>query len=188
MPFVPFYHFFPELAERETRSAFFPDYDDELPAGRYTLHEMYCDERACDCRRVFFMVMGEDHPRPLAYISYGWESADFYRQWMGFGDEEVFEELQGPALNPTSPQSRFAPALLEFTGDVLLADPAYVERLARHYRLVREAVDGPQGPARQWHLPHQLQPPPARDMAARRQKLREFQARKSQKKRRKPAR
>jgi len=43
-------------------------------------------------------------------------------------------------LNSLSPQSRLAPTLLQLAGDVLLTDPAYVERIKRHYQLFREKI------------------------------------------------
>jgi hypothetical protein len=49
--------------------------------------------------------------------------------------------MQGPILNPGSPQSELAPALLEKVREVLLPDPAYIAHLKRHYRMFKEKVD-----------------------------------------------
>jgi hypothetical protein len=142
MPFVPFHDFFPDLAERETRSVNLLEEADGLSAGDYALMEMYCDERRCDCRRVFFMVVSRTKQKPLAYISFGWESADYYAKWMKGADPQTLREAVGVALNRLSPQSKYAPRLLELVRDVVLRDPAYVERLKTHYQMVRREVDG----------------------------------------------
>ena len=71
MPFIPFHEAFPDLAAQETRtittlaSAY-------LPAGSYTLIEMYCDEPHCDCRRVFLGAV-------LQHLT----DRNGYRLWMG---------------------------------------------------------------------------------------------------------
>ncbi len=142
MPYELFYNFYPDLAERETRTLILPQPRGGLPADAYGLLEMYCNEPGCDCRRVFFMVVGERHEEPLAYVAYGWESREFYARWMHSDAPEDIAELQGPILNLASPQSKYAPALLRLIESVLLANPAYIERLKRHYRMVRDVVDG----------------------------------------------
>lgn len=137
MPFTMLRSYFPELAEEETRS-FTVLNDERIPPGSYGLIESYCDEPDCDCRRVFLLVFSSHSKRMEAVISYGWESAKFYAQWMGTEDAELIEELRGPVLNRLSPQSPLAPAILETVRDVILQDQAYVERLKRHYRLFRD--------------------------------------------------
>jgi len=49
--------------------------------------------------------------------------------------------MQGPVLYPLSPQSEYAPVLLQTFETVILKDPQYIERLKRHYAMFREAVD-----------------------------------------------
>lgn len=176
MPFVPFHEFYPELAIRETRSLNLSEPTLGLPAGSYGMIELYCNEPGCDCRRVFFSVVTPHSPRPLACISYGWESADFYQGWGGFITREMAEEMARPSLDMAGRQSELAPALLRFVKEVLLADPAYIERLKRHNQMVREVVDGKksrQGGPR-------LDSPQRKRIAA--EKLRDLKARRSQKK------
>jgi hypothetical protein len=180
MPFAPFSDFYLDLAKREIRTATVCEGDDVLPADTYAFFEMYCDEPGCDCRRVFFTVISERLRKPLAVVAYGWESLDFYRRWMKGAPVDP-KLLQGPILDPGSPQSKYAPALLSLIDDVVLADPAYVERLKRHYRMVRDVVDR--------NAPRGSVPVPDRrlDAAERKRilaaKMRELQARRSQKKR-----
>ncbi|MFZ5909984.1 MAG: hypothetical protein ACOYYU_08215 [Chloroflexota bacterium] len=141
MPYTSFHLHFREIAEKETRMMTIIREDDVIPKGSYGLLEMYCDDPGCDCRRVFFEVYDWERRTSLAYIAYGWESADFYRKWWKGNDSNVIRELQGPILNDGSPQSKYAPAFLRLVKDVVLSDPAYVERLKRHYQIFKEKVD-----------------------------------------------
>lgn len=147
MPFGHFNEVFPDIGPEETRVAFLSRGDSELPADGYAFLEMYCDEPGCDCRRVFFMVCSETTGKPLAVIAWGWESLKFYRKWASFDpDPELVRELKGPVLNMGSPQSVYAPALLDLCTNVVLRDPQYVERIKRHYAMFRQKIDHPNRP------------------------------------------
>ena len=63
MPFQLFHDLFPAIAEAETRSiTVFEDQSTTgLPKGHYAFCEMFCNERDCDCRRVFFYVVSWAH-------------------------------------------------------------------------------------------------------------------------------
>lgn len=105
--------------------------------------ELFCDEKACDCRRVFVQVFSDEAGvrQPRATLSWGWEPDTFYRKWAGFRlDAADLEELRGPGLVRFAPQSEESAAILA-RFKTLLADKAYAQRLIRHYRLFREAVD-----------------------------------------------
>ena len=146
MPFIMFYELFPEMAKRETRSlTVLPGKRGEIPAGHYGFLDMYCDEPGCDCRRVFLMVLSSPVQRTEAVIAWGWEDESFYRKWSHDDDlpSEQLEALKGPCLNMGSPETELAPALLDFVRNVLLTDPAYVERIKRHYRMFREKIETP---------------------------------------------
>ncbi|MBE0536526.1 MAG: hypothetical protein IH624_12745, partial [Phycisphaerae bacterium] len=114
---------------------------DGLPAGEYALCEMFCDERGCDCRRVFLCVVCQGRPGMEAVIAYGWEDAAFYAEWLHDGDPEMVAELQGPVLNMGSPAAPWAPILLELVKRFALGDAAYVERIKRHYLMFRDKVE-----------------------------------------------
>ena len=135
MPYAFFLKQFPEIAERETRMVTILERSSlGLPPGQYSLVEMYCDELGCDCRRVFFYVISslkEDVEDAEAVVAYGWEDAEFYARWMKGDNPDVIQQLQGPILNMSSPQSDLAPAILEMIEDVVLQDSAYVERIKR---------------------------------------------------------
>ena len=142
MPYAPFHDYFPELAEEETRS--FTVFDDaRMPAGSYGLIESFCNKRGCDCRRVFFSVISSRSRQIEAVIAYGWESIEFYAQWMGDDELDMIRDMQGPILNPLSPQSHHAPAILEMVRDVVLQDTAYVDRVKAHYEMFRDQIDRP---------------------------------------------
>jgi len=143
MPFVPFHEFFPEVAKRETRSiTVFHGSEWGVPAGEYGFIELYCDERKCDCRRVFFTVVSPAFRKPVAVISYGWEDPAYYARWMGGFDPLMAEEAAGATLAHFGAQSDLAPPILRLVRDLVLQDEAYVERLKKHYAMVRRYVDG----------------------------------------------
>ncbi len=48
--------------------------------------------------------------------------------------------MKGPILNGMSEQSLLAPAILKFIDQVILADPDYVERLKRHYKIFKQIL------------------------------------------------
>lgn len=136
-----FHASFPELAATETRTATIKG-SAHLPDGEYGFFEAYCDDPACDCRRVIITVYRSDDIETIqATISYGWESLKFYERWMG--NSKFARQMQGPVLEPFGEQTALAPALLELFTD-MIRDEAYVQRLQRHYGLVK----GTQRPAR----------------------------------------
>jgi len=144
MSFQLFHDLFPELAERETRTAtVIRDWPMGLPPGEYGFLEMFCNEPGCDCRRVFFYVMSPSTGRAVeAVIAWGWETSGFYARWLKDDHPQMLADLKGPVLNRGSPRTALAPDLLELCRNVLLRDPAYVERIKRHYALFREKIDG----------------------------------------------
>jgi hypothetical protein len=141
MAYRPLYELLPDLAKRESRMfVVAPGGHERLPTGSYTLIEMYCDERNCDCRRVFLYVQSSFRPGPEAVVAWGWESRDFYAKWMGDRDERVLDAVQGPALNLGSPETELATPLLDLVRRLLSVDAEYVVRIREHYRLFRERL------------------------------------------------
>jgi hypothetical protein len=140
MPYEPFYERFGDLAWKETRSITIFNHP-KLPADDYGLIEAYCNDENCDCRRVFFNVVSQKRKEIVAVIAYGWESKEFYAKWFRRNDPKIIRQMRGPILNPGSPQSELAPALLKMVRDMVLKDPEYIARLKRHYQLFKEKVD-----------------------------------------------
>lgn len=142
MPYVCFHDYFPEIAERETRTVTVPSSSPfDLPPADYGLLEMYCDEPGCDCRRVFFYVVSSRSRSEEAVVAYGWEPAQFYAKWAHEDDPDVVHQLQGPILNLASQQSEHAPEILRLIKEFVLQDLEYVKRLKAHYHLFRQHVD-----------------------------------------------
>jgi hypothetical protein len=53
---------FPDVAARETRVLTSLYTQDGIPAGSFGFLELYCDDPACDCRRVLLQVRAEHQP------------------------------------------------------------------------------------------------------------------------------
>jgi hypothetical protein len=133
---------FPDIAEKETRHITVTGGGHTgPPKGIYVFHEMFCREKGCDCRRVFFYVTFGARHKLEAVVCYGWESKDFYRRWYKDSDLDAINELKGPSLNLGSPQSEYAPAILDLVENVLINDRDYIDRIKRHYNMFKEDVD-----------------------------------------------
>jgi hypothetical protein len=141
VPYVPFATRFPELAREETRSI--RTFEEGVETRAYLFTEMFCDERGCDCRRVFIWVLSDEHgaSQPRATIAWGWEPDSFYRTWAKFPlDDADLNDLRGPALPRLTEQSDEAPQLLD-RFRTLLEDESYASRIVRHYQMFRERVE-----------------------------------------------
>jgi hypothetical protein len=142
MSYAPFHEYCPEIAERETRSiTILENAQFKLPPADYGFVEMFCNEPGCDCRRVMLNVFSSIDEKPKAVIAYGWEKKRFYVKWFRNTDPTVIKDLMGPVLNKMSPQSDLAPELLILFKKVLLKDKSYMDRVKRHYSMMREKVD-----------------------------------------------
>jgi hypothetical protein len=135
-----FYHRFPKIAERETRTlnvlgndARFP-----LPENAYGFTEFYCNEKSCDCRRVMIRVITPDSKESLATINMGFDSD---------------QPEAGPFLDPLSPQSPYADTLMQYFLDEVNNDHAYLTRLQRHYVMFKEMLEGHQYRGRPFEAP-----------------------------------
>jgi hypothetical protein len=114
--------------------------DGPLPAGDYGFLEHYCNDPQCDCRRVLLRVTSAEPPHTvLATINYGWEKSEFYTRRM-HGDKQAGQDITAASLDPLHSQSKYAGYLLTFFQQEMITDPAYVARLARHYKLFKHDV------------------------------------------------
>ena len=57
-------------------------------------------------------------PKVEAVVARGWETPEFYANWIKGDDSEIVSELVGTILNPGSPRSELAPAILEVVRDI----------------------------------------------------------------------
>ncbi|HEX4792382.1 MAG TPA: hypothetical protein VH370_01235 [Humisphaera sp.] len=143
MGMMRFALFFPELAIEETRCvttspAMMEGSRVVLPADDYGLDEWYCVDPDCDCRRVLFNILAGPAQTHVATISHGFEPPDDSIQ----PPEQTF-------LDEFNKQSQWSAALLAVVEGVVLADPAYCQRLERHYHLVKAAVKDPAHPCQE---------------------------------------
>ena len=133
---------FRRVAAEETRVIHVVERGD-IPLGEYGFLEFFCPDPACDCRRGTLRVTTPDG-RAWASISFGWETARFYRRWAHNSNDA--DEMAGASLDPLNHQSKFAEWFLSFFREMVQTDRKYVERLKRHYRmfknLPREKIGG----------------------------------------------
>jgi len=131
----PLYNRLPELAEKETRTAFVMP-GEKLPAGMYSMFESFCNDKKCDCRRVFINV--EHNGKILATIGYGWETNKFYKEWLG--DDELVKHMKGPVLELTGAHTNMSNDLLEFFEETMLMDITFLNRLESHYEAFKKSL------------------------------------------------
>lgn len=144
MIFRRFMDFFPEVAEKETRRLMLRN-DPQIPDGEYAFIESFCEDKDCDCRRVYFIVLQIDltyEPIYAATISYGWEDLNFYLSWSPYLPSNMATELKGPILEPLQEQSQYAQRFLELFESMFLSDPDYIDRIKRHYTLFKAKLGG----------------------------------------------
>lgn len=140
MAYEMFHRLFPEVAKRETRSAAVFGRDD-LPDAEYGFIEMYCTDPKCDCRRAIIKVISEQAPGiEIATLNYGWDTEQFYARFLG--DGAFAKDAAGVSVEWSSEQSDFVYGAKKLFEEVLL-DPDYVERLKRHYAMVKGRVANP---------------------------------------------
>ena len=135
MFYQAFHDKFPAIAEKETRCISITNEEDGLPKGEYFLLDSYCNDPKCDCRRVFINVLYKD--KILATIGYGWESLEFYENWMG----EPAPDMKGPILELTGPHTEYSETILKLFKEVVLKDSAYIERIKTHYKMFKKKTD-----------------------------------------------
>lgn len=128
MRLIPFIDVAGQRAFEELQTVFVPA-GGAVPSGPYAFLEQYCVDPECDCQRVLISAIRHDAPQTtLATLSYEWEH--------GGAREHEFAIL---TLEPSAAQSTHAPALLELFRKLVKSEPAYVERLRRHYVEARSA-------------------------------------------------
>ena len=138
MSMSPFTSRFRELGMKETRVVIFPD-EDRSDEGKI-------------CLRGATIVMTKP---ATAVASFSRSSMSLIRaaSWRpsitvgrapvtmpgGWVREDASRDMAGASLDPMLPQSVHSQFFLELFNDVVLRDPAYVERLKRHYAMFKAA-------------------------------------------------
>ena len=134
MAMVPFFEAAGDRALAETRSITVIE-DDLVPRDDYAFMEFYCDDPACDCRRVIFQVWRKSTGNKVwATITYGWDTPEYYAKWSHCGLGSEAREMAGSTLEQISPQMKLSGGLLRIFRELLQSDPEYVARLKRHYQ------------------------------------------------------
>lgn len=137
--YLAFHARFPDIGMTEYRTVKRLDGEDVVEDILFM--EMYCEEPACDCRRTLVRALSSRGGRELATLTFGWEPEAFYRTWASWELTELqLRDLKGPAIQLLQYQSERADEMLEYF-EMILSDPAYVERVKRHYRMFRDQVD-----------------------------------------------
>ena len=125
---------FPDLADRECRTVR-PMNHERLPNRRFFFLEAYCAEPRCDCRRVMLSVVDGETRAVAATINHAFEPPG-----------PPHEDEPQTFLDPLNPQSPMANDLLAQFLLMVEHDPAYQERLERHYLACKAVVDDPTHP------------------------------------------
>lgn len=113
----------------------------------YRFAESFCGKPGCDCRRAMIHVHSVKAFRLETVISWGWEPERFYRKWLGARTTaKDAADMKGPILNPGSPATDRAAALLDFFKTMLLTDRDYVENVKAHYKTFKDAIDDEDDP------------------------------------------
>ena len=130
-----YFAFFPEKCDTELRTVTFTCEGiggRQIPPGIYSFAECFCTDRQCDCQRVLIKVIRRDTeeaaPSEVATISYTWVLNPKDRSWV-----QAIREMPNPFLDPLHHQEWYATDLMEFWQEMLRLDPAYLERIKRHY-------------------------------------------------------
>ena len=138
MAMVSFSSEFPDVALNEARCIIAKEMRD-IPNGEYIFLDSYCDDPDCDCRRVIINIISKDAPgNILATINYGWESVEFYKEFLYSDDEEEARLAAAATLDFLNFQSDLAPAFLEIFKDTLTQ--SYVKTLKSHYEMFKKAI------------------------------------------------
>ncbi len=135
--FKTFYTRCKDIAVKELRRIKITAGDWGVPPGEYDLAESYCADDTCDCRKVMINFVEVKPPhRVFATIGYGWESVDFYTEWL-FGEKEIAKDLAGAYLEMGGPQSQYSQAFLDIFKSRLTDE--YKETIQRHYNLFKKS-------------------------------------------------
>jgi hypothetical protein len=120
---------FPKLAQDECR-VIRAIHHHALKPGTYQFREFYCEEPACDCRRVILRVLWAEGGRTVATINYAFDPPK-----PPFEDEELI------FLDPINPQSEMSEGLLDMFKKMIATDQPYHNRLVSHYEMWKQVVD-----------------------------------------------
>jgi hypothetical protein len=109
----------------------------QLPDGDYSFIDMYCSDPKCDCRKTMIQVLRNG--KHVSTINYGWESAVFYKMWMGSSSwDNQFPPMSGATIDLTSPNLVAEEGMLGLFNALL--NDMWIAKFKRHYKEVKAAV------------------------------------------------
>ena|SRR3990167_2065633 len=141
--FSSFFDKFPSLVKSEFRNIFAIDgMYNNIPEGNYGFLELFCDRLSCDCRHVIIHVISmEPAFKLLAVLRYGWESKEFYIDWMG-DENELTELMPGPFIDTMySPNDLVAKEFLSVFTNMIKTDKKYAKRIEAHYQMYKSVIE-----------------------------------------------
>lgn len=138
---IPFAEYFPDQADNKS-IAIEVENEFGLPPGTYVFQEEYCSTVGCDCRQAHFRVKADWTPKTLAYIDFGWEPAEYYREWLehrdwDFEDPEEIERFENEVADMAGvscdyfycDKNRYTEALVRLFEKRLLAEDGFTDRV-----------------------------------------------------------
>ncbi len=128
---------YPELAEKETRILTILQEHDNLSEWDYVIQEMYCTDPKCDCQKVSFNIIWPN--KEIYYLDYWFEKVEYYIKWW-IWDKELAKEMSWLSVNTFSWDIEDNRKMFESMKRVL-EDKKYVDRLKKHYQLMKEEVE-----------------------------------------------
>ena len=143
---------FTDIAVKETRVMSLLQPLEGVPPGAYAFIELFCNDKGCDCRKTMIQIVPDGSLTPVyATLQFGWEKPQYYMKWSSMPREysrKMAKDITGVCLDPMEKPTPMKKGLLQLFRKVIADDPEYVKRIARHYEMVKEAVDGKRKPAR----------------------------------------
>ena len=108
----------------------------QLPDGEYAFIDSYCTDPTCDCRKTMIQVMHDgDH---VSTINYGWESPEFYRQWVGGDPDESMYRMCGATIDFTSPNKVSPEGMLALFHALL--NEKWLAMIKKNYKVVKKQL------------------------------------------------
>lgn len=134
---INFWFKYPELAEKETRILTILQEHDNLLKWDYIIQEMYCTDLKCDCKKVSFNIVWPNNE--IYYLDYWFEKPEYYIKWW-IWDEELAKEMSWLSVNTFNWNIEENKKVFE-TIKRVLEDKKYIDRLKKHYQLMKEEVE-----------------------------------------------
>ena len=137
MILTAFHEIVPEIGLTEMRQITVAYDTTGIPDDIYGLVEMYCTDSTCDCQKVTLQILAVNQDKIVATIDYGWESRAFYAKWLHTTEEdETIDMLISPSLSMFGINTSISANILEMVSTTCFT-PDYIERLKKHYTLVK---------------------------------------------------